>query len=211
MAAGATAALLAALAQAAPPAADPPPALPAAAVDQTEIVGLFKEVCVGAFPDEAAVGAALAGHAATAMSAVELKDYLHDDPGRGWFVKPGATLYAITIENPPFHTCAVRMMTPVGPAGAAQFVKLVDDYVAANGARRQPAQKRTFSNDGVDMTAFGLPIVDAAGHPTDLFGLFLDNYHGRVPPKWRDYATPGIGVAVRYARQRIAGEPAPRR
>ncbi|MDB5693166.1 MAG: hypothetical protein JWO81_2229, partial [Alphaproteobacteria bacterium] len=57
---------------------------PDAAAQLAEMVALFDEICLKAFPDDAAVARAMAERHATAMIPADVRVYLHEDPGVGW-------------------------------------------------------------------------------------------------------------------------------
>ena len=134
------------------------------------------------------------------MKPEEVKALLHDDPGRGWMLRTSA-LHGITIEYPPFSTCAVRRMTPVGVSGVLHYIAAVGSYVTAKGAKlvNAPVQKR--QQNGMDISLYGQALVDASGQPQENFMGLLTNYHGRVPELWRPDAGTGVGVEVRFVHQ----------
>ena len=168
---------------------------------------MFSELCIGDFPDDEKVDAFLTSKAATPMSASEVQRYLHNDPGRGWYVKTPVALYGVTIENPPFHTCGIRRMTPEGAAtpgthAVAQAEKAYAAGIKGTTVLIKPTNTRT-GPTGPDVLAFGMGVLDAEGKPSDSFGFFLSNYHGRVPAPWVADGTPGVGVEIRLTRQTI--------
>jgi hypothetical protein len=187
------------------PAALTPPAV-APPVDATELVSMFSELCIGAFPDDAKVAAYLKAKAATAMSAQETRRYLHADPGQGWYVRTPVALYGVTIEQPPYHTCAIRRMTPEGVTAPSMkpLVEAEKAYAAGIGGSTVaiPVQNTPIPN-GPDVMSFGLGVLDAAGKPSDSFGVFFSNFHGRVAEPWVADGTPGVGLEVRLSHQAI--------
>jgi hypothetical protein len=176
--------------------------------DITELASVFSEICINAFPNKDKVAALLAAKSAVSMSQSEVQRYLHADPGQGWYFKTAVTLYAITIEDPPFHTCAIRRMTPQGPdlpginaSAAAEMA-----YASGIGGKTMRIDPITTKGGlvGPDATALGIGVLDSAGQPTDVFGLTLSNYHGKVPDPWIAAAGAGAGVEVRLSR-RVVG------
>jgi hypothetical protein len=90
-----------------------------------EMIALYDEVCLRAFPDESAAAAAVARHDGASLSAGEVRRLLHDDPGIGWRVRGRTGRFDVTIEqSPPYHACAVRTMTANG------FADLLGPYQA---------------------------------------------------------------------------------
>ena len=180
---------------------------PAPPADVTELASMFSELCIRSFPDDEKLDAFLTSKAATPMSASEVQRYLHNDPGGGWYIKTPVALYGVTIENPPFHTCAIRRMTPEGaaPPGTNAVAQAERAYASSIGGTTvmiKPTSVRAGAA-GPDVLSFGMGVLDAAGKPSDSFGFFLSNYHGRVPAPWIADGTPGVGVEIRLTRQTI--------
>lgn len=107
----------------------------AVAPDRTlaRMTALYDEICLQAFPIDAGVDTAMAGKAATALTTDQVKIYLHDDPGRGWTIPDEEGKFIVTIENPPYHACAVRRMTPMGFVDLSPYRAVVDRFEAGHG------------------------------------------------------------------------------
>jgi hypothetical protein len=73
------------------------------------MIDLYDQVCLQAFPDDAAVAKAMSGLGATELTRDQVEIYLHDDPGRGWSFDSTGTTFIVTVEAPPYHACAVRV------------------------------------------------------------------------------------------------------
>jgi hypothetical protein len=73
---------------------------------------VYDQICLAAFPDETKLQKSLASFSAVELNQTEVRALLHDDPGRGWRL-PG-TPFTVTVESPPYRTCAVRRMTRDG-------------------------------------------------------------------------------------------------
>jgi hypothetical protein len=111
-----------------------PPELPAEPGAQlAEMVALYDELCFQRFPDDAAVARQLETHQAVALTSDELRQYLHDDAGQGWRFTGRMADYVVTIENPPYHACTVRTMTPSGFADMSAYRSFADRYEAGRG------------------------------------------------------------------------------
>ena len=105
-----------------------------------ELIALYDEICLRAFPDEAAAAAAAARHNGTPLSAGEVRRFLHDDPGIGWAVRGRTGRFHVTIErSPPYHSCAVRVMTAGGFADLGPYQAVADAYERGRGFQRIPA------------------------------------------------------------------------
>lgn len=99
-----------------------------------EMIALYDEICLRAFPDDEAAGRAAAAHGGTAMSEAQVRRLLHDDPGIGWRVNGRTGLFEVTIErSPPYHACAVRTMTQNGFADLGPYQALADSYEQGRG------------------------------------------------------------------------------
>jgi hypothetical protein len=174
--------------------------------DITELINLYDELCIKDFPDDNLVAAFLSSYAARPMTTAEVQRYLHSDPGAGWYIRTSTALYGVTIEQPPFHTCAIRRMTPEGgiPEQIGKVAAAVREYAASISGSVAPIRpNQTQLPGGATVISVGSGVVDATGKPSDTFGIFLSNQHGMVSPPWVEFATPGVGVEVRLTRQVI--------
>lgn len=93
-------------------AAGEPPSAPDPVV--TRMVALYDEVCLKAFPDDAAVEALMAAKGAEPLTPEDVRVTLRDDPGRGWRLADGDRNIQVMLELPPYHTCSVRRSTASG-------------------------------------------------------------------------------------------------
>lgn len=109
-------------------AAQVPATMPA--VDQNRMVALYDEVCLKAFPDEAAVDRLMADRKATPLTPDQVKTTLNDDPGRGWTLAENGRTIFVFLELPPYRACSVRF--PAGDAGVADstYGALADRHLA---------------------------------------------------------------------------------
>ncbi len=73
----------------------------------TALVEAFGLFCLDCFPGAARVADA-APVRMQALSPLRTRECLHDDPGCGWLYRAPGGEYVLTIEEPPYHTCAVR-------------------------------------------------------------------------------------------------------
>ena len=126
------AAPVAAAAQYEPPANPPDPV-----AQRDEMIALYDELCLSAFPDEDGVARAVARHDARPLSPDQVRRFLHDDPGIGWEVRGRTGPFHVTIErSPPYHACAVRTMTVGGFADLGPYQALADRYEQGGGFER---------------------------------------------------------------------------
>jgi hypothetical protein len=82
----------------------------------TRMAALYDEVCLKAFPDDAAVDRLMAEKGAAPLTPEQAQITLRGDPGRGWLLKDGERNIQIMLELPPFHACSVPGRWP--PASA---------------------------------------------------------------------------------------------
>jgi hypothetical protein len=125
----------------------PSPA-PDAAAQLSEMVGLFDTLCLKAFPDDAAVAAAIAarGGGVTTMTPADVALYLHANPGVGWFLTGRSGRFVVTVEAPPYHACGVRTLTVAGFADLTPYRQLADAFEAGHDARKVAPVSGTVGN-----------------------------------------------------------------
>jgi hypothetical protein len=73
-----------------------------------ELMDMFAEVCLQKFPDDTAVRQFAAEKRLDVMPAERLHRVLGTDPGEGWLRNTARGQYVLTVEMPPYHTCAIR-------------------------------------------------------------------------------------------------------
>lgn len=94
---------------ASPPAASAPAdAQPQEDPMALQLLDFFSEFCFQKFPDDAALTAYVEAQGGVAMTADEVKERLHGDPGRGWTINHDGGQFVLILESPPYHACAVR-------------------------------------------------------------------------------------------------------
>jgi|SRR5579863_4571617 len=74
---------------------------------QAELLDLFSEFCLAAFPDDGAAGQYAAAKGFRTMPEQKLRPLLGDDQGTGWLYETAFGNYAVTIKQPPTHTCTI--------------------------------------------------------------------------------------------------------
>lgn len=170
--------------------------------DINELVKMFSEICLDSFPNSDRINSSLSRMSSIKMPPSEVQRYLKTDPGQGWYVKNRSTLYAVTIEEPPYHTCAIRRMTSVGPnaAGVSSAVHLIKSYATKIGGSTQAIpHKEVQGLAGLDIAYSGIGIF-ANGKLSDVFAIITTNYHGRISEPWVTAETVGEGVEIRLTR-----------
>lgn len=142
------------------------PAPPAAAQDTQEqkaigaLMDVFGEFCLKRFPNGAAVQTYVAAQGIAAMPETRLRHILGSDPGAGWLQTNAFGEYSLTIEQPPYHTCAGRKQFPRVPDVRTAYAARLKSWVASlAGATmtEQPPESPTI--DGIVSRAFIFPVA----------------------------------------------------
>ena len=166
----------------------PPPAGVEQGADAAgaRLVALFSRFCLQRFPDQPDL--AQGETAMTPMPPGMIQRYLHADPGRGWVNhEDGDTV--VTIEDPPYHACAVRRMYPAAPRFDRAYQGTIMGWAESRnrgefGPPRTARQQRPTMN--IEATVQTLPA--ARGRPAENFMAFTTTY-------------PSGNVEIRLVRQ----------
>ncbi len=167
------------------------------------MAALYQQLCLQSFPTAAALAAALRPLDATELAPREVTGYLHADPGRAWRLQVGAVRYILTVEDPPFHTCALRRMTAAGLPDDSAYAAVVRAYARAHGLAIKPLPKQVIPLSGAaDLTAFSIVLAPPGARTArETSLLLLTNYHGHLDrQKWPQLGD-GPGIEVRMAHQ----------
>lgn len=162
------------------------------------LTALYDEVCLQAFPIDAAVDKAMADRGATPLTPEQVKVTLVDDPGRGWRIRDGDRDILIFLELPPFHACSVRRDFAAGLPDLSAYRPVADRFEAGHGGF---APVRSFDMDRGDLH------VHAVGEQRMLPGgsaeaLFVFDQHVIDPAK---RAAGQTAVNVRFVHQLHTG------
>jgi hypothetical protein len=152
-----------------------------------QLVGMFATLCLERFPDDAAVRQFATDHQFDVMPEERLRRLLGTDPGTGWLQNTARGQYVLTIEYPPYHTCAIRKADPVAPDFLPSF-----SQVLAGWAATQP---------GVSLKQLPLQERQIGGFPSQLHRWELDRGPDKRPEALMAIITNAAGmVEVRLAR-----------
>ena len=160
-------------------------AIPASATRQqpdnagTELVVVFIELCLGRFPDRANLveGRISQDTRLSPMPADQVRNYLKDDPGRGWIYQTETGNYVVTIEDPPYRACAVRRTYATLPGYRMPYHLLVRGWAATERhAQFQdgPSIKQPLGNLMISGETMTLPAFD--GRPAEMF-MEIGTFH----------------------------------
>jgi hypothetical protein len=159
-----------------------------------QMIDLYENICINAFPKDKDVDAAMAQLGATPMTRDEVSIFLHDDPGRGWRVTSGETVFNVTVEAPPYHACAVRVNLDREFADLGRYSELTDAYEKAHGEFfRMPPIEMDIGSD-VHSRAVALQRVTPSGQGDSLF-YFVNS------PTAAAAANGAKGVEIRFVHQ----------
>ena len=174
-------------------------------VSDASLTQLFTSLCLKAFPDAAAVDAALKLHSLAVLTPEQARPYLSDGTGKGWLVRTSDALFAVTVEEAPNQTCAVRQMTPDGLRDIAGLTAAIRAHVIAmKGKVVAVAPEKASLVDGPETRYWGYGVLTADSTPVEQFGIYVSDYKGKVPLPWTPFAGKGSGVEVRFTRTILA-------
>ena len=166
---------------------------PDPAAQQAEMVALYDEVCLHAFPDDEAAARAVARYRASPLSREDVRRFLHDDPGMGWQIAGRTGRFHVTIEqSPPYHSCAVRTMTAAGFADMGPYQAAISRYASGRGFERFDPMDRVVRE--LRIVGGGERRVDADGSSESLLVIL-------TTPAGEHRARGHTAVEVRFAHQ----------
>jgi hypothetical protein len=131
-------------------------ALPAAA-DQAvdELVNIFAEACLTRFPDETAIRHYAGENRLAIMPDEQLHRLLGTDPGEGWLQNTSRGQYPLTIEMPPYHTCAIRKAVAQQTVFLPVFSQTLTAWAAKQpGTSLKEMPSQTPNIDGLPSTVY---------------------------------------------------------
>ena len=174
-------------------------------VSDGPLAQIFSTFCLKAFPDPAALDAALRIQSQSPMTAEQAKAYLPDGAGRAWLVRTSDSLFALAVGDPPYQTCQVRQMTPDGVRDIGALMAAIKTHVTAiKGTLVVVAPDKASPQGGPEIRYFGFGVVTADSVPVEQFGVYVSDYKGKAAEPWTPFAGRGSGVEVRYTRTILA-------
>jgi hypothetical protein len=115
-----------------------------------ELLDVFATACLGKFPDDAELRKYARDKQFDIMAAERLHRLLGTDPGEGWVQKGAYRQYLLTLELPPYHTCAIRAANAKTPDLIATFSERIGGWVASRpGTSLTGPSKQTASIGGI--------------------------------------------------------------
>jgi hypothetical protein len=126
-------------------------AQPAAAdMAADELVKIFAETCLKRFPDETSIQQYARENRLAIMPDEQLYHLLGSDPGEGWLRNTTRGQYLLTVEMPPYHTCAIRKSDAQQPDFLLVFSQTLAAWAAKQtGTNLRESPSMTLHIDGV--------------------------------------------------------------
>jgi hypothetical protein len=116
-----------------------------------DALNAFDQICLKRFPDSAAISDFVARNRLQPVSEAEMRGMLGTDPGFGWHLDRPPGPYTLTIELPPYHTCAIRKRFPNQPNVRARLGALLQSWTSAQrGARLKSEPTQSANVGGID-------------------------------------------------------------
>ena len=147
-----------------------------------EFVRLFSGYCLGKFPDDTALADKARADHREPLTPAQVQSYLHADPGVGWLVGDDGK-YVLTIEQPPFHACAIRRYVPQVLDSKALFAA-ASDFLAPSGRKLGPLQTTQRQiGPGIVSSGMLMQVIGASGQPsTEAYMFFIVAYPAGTKP-----------------------------
>lgn len=132
-----------------------------------EALSVFDQICLKRFPDAAAIEKFVAQKRLQPVSQEDMRHMLGTDPGVGWHLDTPPGPYTLTVELPPYHTCAIRKRFPNQPDVRARFGALLQSWTKAQrGAilKADPTQRANVggTDSRVDVFEIAIPGIRQA-------------------------------------------------
>jgi hypothetical protein len=142
-------------------------ALPVRAAEPAtvELLDVFAAVCLAKFPDDADVRQYAREKQFDVMADERLHRLLGTDPGEGWVQTGAYRQYLLTIELPPYHTCAIRAVN----AKTADLVPALSERIGSWAA----------SQAGTSLKGPSRQTASFGGVPSEVYVWGLDRGQGK--------------------------------
>ena len=149
--------------------------------EAAELIGLFSEICLHKFPEDDAIKAHMRDAKNEEMRIDQVAQFLRTDPGIGWFRHGERGQYAVTLQFPPDHACAVRKMfrTAPKPSFGLAFQQLVKASSADQGTQSKALKPRAMSFGEIRSVMYPMEIRPAKGR-MELISQFVTSYKNGI-------------------------------
>jgi hypothetical protein len=120
-----------------------------------ELLEVFAAACLAKFPDDTEVRKYAREKQFDVMADERLHQLLGTDPGEGWVQKGAHRQYLLTLELPPYHTCAIRAVNAKTPDLIPTFSERIGSWTAGQaGVSLKGPSKQTASIGGIPSEVF---------------------------------------------------------
>jgi hypothetical protein len=153
-------------------------ALPVGAAEPAaaELVEIFAGACLAKFPDDADVRQFAREKQFFAMPEERLRHLLGTDPGEGWIQNGAHGQYLLTIEFPPYHTCAIRVTGPKAPDFLAGLSESMGSWAASQtGTSLKGPSQKTATVGGVPSQVYLWEFDRGQGKSVDTLMAIVSN------------------------------------
>jgi hypothetical protein len=164
-----------------------------------EFVRLFASYCLNKFPDDDALLKQAEADKLEPLSPAQVKTMLHKDTGIGWVVAGRQLQYVLTVEQPPFHTCALRHASDHMLDGQP-LVAAAKNFVEAGGHKLLPPVGRARPmSQGLISNSLILQELDEKGEPLPQAYMYFVVSYPSVPREDGSMSKPFY--EIRFVRQ----------
>ena len=146
-----------------------------------ELIDMFAGACLGKFPDDAAVRQFAAEKQLAVMPDDIVRKMLGTDPGQGWILNTAQGRYALTIEMPPYHTCAIRKADSAAPDFLTAFSLLLGMWAGTqSGASLKQSPPQNAEVGGYPAQVYRWVLDRGPGKPAETLMALVTNATNRV-------------------------------
>jgi hypothetical protein len=146
-----------------------------------EMIDMFAGVCLGKFPDDAAVRQFAVEKRLAAMPDDAVRQLLGTDPGQGWFQDTARGRYLLTLEMPPYHACAIRRTDSAAPDFIAPLSLLLGTWAATqSGASLKQLPPQNAQVGGLPTQVYQWVLDRGPGKPAETLMAFVTNVTNKV-------------------------------
>jgi hypothetical protein len=145
------------------------------------MIEMFAAACLAKFPDDVALRQYTIERRLATMPDDVVHQLLGTDPGQGWFQDTARGRYLLTLEMPPYHTCAIRRTDSAVPDFLAPFSLLLATWAATqSGASLKQLPSQNAQVGGFPTQVYQWLFDRGPGKPTESLMMFVSNATNKV-------------------------------
>lgn len=141
-----------------------------------ELIDSFLDLCLARFPDQAAFAAGARLRHLVPMPPEQVKRFLHEDPGRGWWGTTPSGRFVVTIENPPYFACAVRRLYKLTQAFQTTYQLAIGIWAANHKIALQAVPTMRREENGMSISATAQSEFGPDGKVRQTLMMFVTDY-----------------------------------